>query len=77
MVSGFLTPGGRLKVLDATPDSELLKDPMWPLSSDGNPIRHATEYGKDDYWTGDKMVEHTLHTALPIFKYAFPGCEGL
>ena len=35
------------------------------------------EYGKDNYWTGDKMVEHTMRVALPIFKLAFPGCQAL
>ena len=29
MVSGFLTPGGRLRVPDHIPDSELLQDPQW------------------------------------------------
>lgn len=54
MTSGFLTPGGTSKVPDAISDSELLKDHMWPVSSDGNSIRDATEfldYGKDNYWT--------------------------
>lgn len=51
MVSGFLTPGGRLRVPDTIPDSELLKDSMWVLVDD-KPIRDAMwllEYGKDNY----------------------------
>lgn len=79
MVSGFLTPGGRLRVPDHIPDSELLKDPMWVLVNDV-PVRDAMwlfEYGKDNYWTGDKMVEHAVRVALPIFRYAFPGCQAL
>ena len=35
------------------------------------------EYGKGNYWTGDKMVEHAIRTALPIFRYTFPGCQVL
>lgn len=80
MVSGFLTPGGRLKVPDDVLDSELLQDPMWPLETDGKPIQdsmHFLEYGKDNHWTGEKMVEHTIRVAVPIFRYAFPGCQAL
>ena len=29
------------------------------------------EYGKDNYRTGDKMVEHAVRVALPIFRSAF------
>lgn len=79
MVSGFLTPGGRLCVPDNIPDSELLKDPMWVIV-DGHPVCDTMwlfEYGKDNYWTGDMMVEHTINIALPIFRYAFPGCQAL
>lgn len=80
MVSGFLTPGGRLKVPDEITDSELLSNVMWHKDEAGKPIRDAMmffEYGKDNYWTGDKMVEHTIQVALPIFRYAFPGCQAL
>ena len=79
MVSGFLTPGGRLQVPDHIPDSELLQDPQW-VKVDGKPVRDAMwllEYGKDNYWTGDKMVEHAIRIALPIFRYAFPNCQAL
>jgi len=79
MVSGFLTPGGILTVPTAIPDSQLLADPSWPRLEDGRPVREAIqylEYGKDNYWTGEKMVEHTKQV-IPILKYAFPGCEGL
>ena len=43
MVSGFLTPGGILRVLDHIPDAESLLNPTWPLL-DGIPIRDAMEY---------------------------------
>ncbi|KAG0632761.1 hypothetical protein HOY80DRAFT_1113696, partial [Tuber brumale] len=79
MVSGFLTPGGRLKVPDTVSNEELLLDPMWP-NRNGVPIRDAIEYleyEKNNYWTGDKIVHHTMQIALPIFRIAFPGCQAL
>jgi hypothetical protein len=50
------------------------------LQIEGKPVREGLqdlEYGKDNYWTGEKMVEHTTRVAIPIFKYAFPDCEAL
>ncbi|KAA8914313.1 hypothetical protein FN846DRAFT_758996, partial [Sphaerosporella brunnea] len=44
------------------------------------PVREAIEYleyGKNNYWTGDKMVQQAIESALPIFRYAFPRCQGL
>jgi hypothetical protein len=58
----------------------LLSDPTWSKDGTGKPVReglHYFEYGKDNYWTGDKMVEHTARVAVPIFKRAFPDCEAL
>lgn len=52
---------------------------MWPMEN-GLPVRDAMqylEYGKDNYWTRDKMVEQTIKIALPIFHYAFPDCQVL
>ena len=72
MVSDFLTPGGRLAVPDTISDAE--------LSARLLPRRHATEYfiyGKDKYWQGDDMVDHTLKVAIPIFNAAFPGCQAV
>ena len=64
MVSGFLTPEGRLKVPDSIPDCELKRNLMWVLRPDGEgPVRGSMwlhEYGKDNYWNGEKMVWHTL-----------------
>jgi hypothetical protein len=79
MVSEFLTPGGRLCVPDNVSNAQLLEDLMWPMR-DGQLVRDAMEYleyGKDNYWTGDKMVEHTMKIALPIIQCAFPGCQAL
>ena len=80
MVSGFLTPGGILSVPDNVPDAELLTNPTWPQDDKGKPYREALEYleyGKDNYWTGEKMVEQTMRVAIPIFEHTFPNCEGL
>ena len=80
MVWGFRTPGGVLSVPDHISDEELLSDPTYPKDDKGKPIRegfHYLEYGKDNYWTGEKMVEHTTRVAIPIFKHAFPDCEAL
>jgi len=72
MVSDFLTPGGRLAVPDTISDAE--------LSTRLLPRRYATEYfiyGKDKYWQGDDMVDHTLKVAIPIFNATFPGCQAI
>ena len=79
MVSGFLTPGGRLRVPDHILDSELLQDPKW-VKVDSKPVRDVMwllKYGKNNYWTGNKMVEHAVCVALPIFRYAFSNCQAL
>lgn len=59
MVSDFLTPGGRLTC----------------TKDDGSVVfaTHFHEYSKDNYWTGDLMVKHTLEGMLPIFEAAFPS----
>ena len=78
MMSSFLTPGGILKVPQAVSDAQLLSDSTWPKNEQEEPIRSAIEYleyGKDNYWTGEKMVNHTGF-AIKILKYAFPDCEG-
>ena len=79
MVSGFLTPGGRLQVPEHITDDMLCNSelyPQWPRMEDGRPQRGAMvylEYGKDNYWTGEKMIDHAIAVALPIFRVAFPG----
>lgn len=78
MVSGFLTPGGILEVPSHVSNAQLLEDPTWLRNDEGVPIRQALqylEYGRDNYWTGEKMVEHTKF-AIKILECAFPGCEG-
>ena len=73
MVSASLTPGGPLRVPDRISDMELLKDTAWPRDKDNKPVRSAIqflEYSKDNYWTGDKMVDH-----IP-FKLRFRYLKG-
>lgn len=80
MVSEFLIPVGRLHVPDSVPDTELLRDPNWPLDEHQKPRRYCTElleYGKDNYWDGDKMTDQTVNLATRIFSYAYPNCQAL
>jgi hypothetical protein len=52
---------------------------MW-VTVNALPVRDAFwlhEYGKDNYWNGEKMVWHTVQIAIPIFQYAFPDCQAL
>ena len=80
MVSEFLTPVGRLRVPDSVPDYQLLQDKDWPLDENQKPRRYCTElleYGKDNYWDGDKMTDQTVNLATRIFPYAFPDCQAL
>lgn len=80
MVSAFLTAGGVLEVPQQITDEELLSDPNYPTENDGTPVRRAVtllEFGKDNYWTAERMIEDTLKKALPIFLKAFPEYQGL
>ena len=68
----FLTPGGRLAIPDTISDAELAAQQL--------PRRYATEYfvyGKDKYWRGDDMVNHTIKVAVPIFNAVFPGYQAM
>jgi transposase len=72
MVSDFIHPGGRLRVPDHLSDTD--------LEARGLPRRFATEYleyGKDNYWNSEKMIQQVLDVALPIFRAAFPGFIGV
>ncbi len=35
------------------------------------------EFGKDNYWTGDKVVNQAVKIATRVFSYAYPGCQAL
>jgi hypothetical protein len=71
MVSGFLTPSRILCIPDHVSDKELDHSGQWPKDSEGRCVREAMqllEYGKDDYWNGDKMVNQTMNIAVPMFQ---------
>jgi hypothetical protein len=72
MVSDFIHPGGRLRVPDQFCNAD--------LEALGPPNRFATEYleyGKENYWTSEKMVQQVLDVALPVFHIAFPDFVGV
>ena len=72
MVSEYLTSIGRLCLPNSITNVEIQFRQL--------PRRQATEYleyGKDNYWDGDKMVRHTLEIGLPIFEAAYPSCQGV
>lgn len=67
MVSDFLTPNGRLAV------PEDIRDDILATLNLPREAAIMLEYGKGDYWTGEKMAAQTLEVALPIFELAFPS----
>ena len=71
MVSEFMTPRGRLCLPDNCKDS---------ITINGQQRIQATEYleyGQDNYWTGEKMVRHTVDIAIPIFEKRYPDCQAV
>lgn len=77
MVSAFLTPIGILKIPDNVTDEML--GSQWPKDNSGRHIREAClllEYGKDNYWTSEKLLEQ-IRIASMIFKVAFPHYQAL
>lgn len=80
MVSAFCTPGGLLKLDDDITDQKILElFPDWPKRKNGSIVRESVElleYGKDDYWDGDKMVQQALHV-MRLFEFLFPGYQAL
>jgi len=78
MVSDFLTPGERLQVPDGI-DPPVTEYGMLKDSSKGfDPqlTTCSTEYGGDNWWDGDQLVEQVLKLAIPVFESAFPGCQA-
>jgi len=59
-----------------------LRSPMWSLNGkDNTPVRDAMEcleYGKDNYWTGDKMVDYHENRSsdLPVCISWLPRFMG-
>jgi hypothetical protein len=69
MVSDFITAEGRIMVPLSISDMNLEEKelPSWFASC-------YLESGKDNCWNSDKMGDHTIKIAIPIFREAFPGC---
>ena len=80
MASEFLTPIRTLHVSDSVPNHQLLQDPDWPLHENKKMRQYCNElfeYGKDNYWDGEKITDQTINLAIRIFPYAFPDCQAL
>ena len=60
MVSEFLTPIEKLRIPNSVPNHQLFQEKYWPFNKNQNPRCYCTdllEYGKDNYWDGDKMTD--------------------
>ncbi len=74
MVSAYFISSDILRVPDQISDEELLNNSSWPKNREGKPVQEAIkylEYGKDSYWTREKMLKHTKEIVPPIYYYAF------
>ena len=80
MVSEFITSGGRLKAPDCISAGDLPGFGLTPESDLRYSTHSATmriEYGNDNWWTGEDLVQQVIKVAIPIFEVAFPECEAL
>ena len=60
MASEFLTPSNWLKIPNSISDKKLLQQIDWPLDGNRKFARYVIElleFRKDNYWTGNKMVD--------------------
>ena len=64
MVFDLITTGGRLVVPLSVSDKQLA-EPERGLS--GRYTGYYHEYSKDNYWTSEKLVDHTVKIAMPIY----------
>lgn len=89
MVSDVLLPWGRLIIPPEITD-EMILDKGIPMRAclrgegtdgTGMEVRRDSaeylEYGKDNYWDGDKMTDYILQVVLPMLELVYPGCEYL
>jgi hypothetical protein len=72
MVSDFIHPRGRLRVPDQLSDADLEA-----LRLSENFATEYLKYGKDNYWTSEKMIRQVLDVALPVFRVAFQNFVGV
>ena len=80
MISDFVTAGGRLQAPSWLDIEDL---PSVGLSDDLN-LRYSpysatmkVEYGGDQGWKGDDLVNQVVQVAVPIVSWAFPGCQAV
>jgi hypothetical protein len=60
-----------LRVLDHISDKVSFNKSSRPKRSDGKPIQEAveySEYGKDNYWTREKILKHTKEIVIAIIN---------
>ena len=43
----------------------------------GGTVCEIRKCGRDVWWTGERMFKQPTDKAIPAFKAAFPGCQGL
>ena len=80
IVSDFLIPGERLCIPDDINNPPVTEYGMLddgPKRMDQQLTACSIEYGGDNWWDGDQLVEQVLKLAIPVFESAFPGCQAL
>ncbi|KAI1000620.1 hypothetical protein K3495_g7577 [Podosphaera aphanis] len=73
IASTFLTPGWILKVPNTVLDEGLVRDASIPRDEIEKPAREASvllEYGKDNYWTGEKLAVFAFDNAANQCAFA-------
>jgi len=80
IVSHFVTPGGHLRAPETLPVDSM---PVFGLSPEQD-LRYSPytatmkiEYGGDNWWDGEDLIEQVIKVVIPIFELAYPGCQAL
>jgi len=80
MVSHFVTQGGHLAAPSSLPVDLM---PTFGLDPEEN-LRYSPytatmriEYGGENWWDGEDLIQQVVKVAIPIFEAAFPGCQAL
>jgi len=80
MMSDLLTPGGRLCVPDSVENPPVTENGMLdkgPKLLDSQLKACSIEYGGDNWWNSDPLVEQVLKFVIPVFESALPDCQAL
>ncbi|RPA85772.1 hypothetical protein BJ508DRAFT_198382, partial [Ascobolus immersus RN42] len=77
--SSWIRPKGKgrgIMISDGIPTRVPLgaNDGDWEIRRDS---AEYLEYGKDNYWDGEKMTDHILNVVLPMLELVHPGCQYL